>query len=77
MKERSIRAYKDKPARRERTVRFQLSLNRHQVAIDQAYFRAGWRIYASNATAERLSLQAAVATYRYGQWNELSTDMEL
>lgn len=64
VKERLIRAYKEKPARSERTVRFQLSLTRNQEAIDQALFRAGWRIYASNAPPEKLTLAAAVATYR-------------
>jgi transposase len=64
MKERSIRAHKDKPARVERTVRCQLSLKPKQTAIDQANFRAGWRIYATNTTQERLPLAAAVITYR-------------
>lgn len=64
VKERSIRAHKDRPARTERTVRFQLSLKRKQTAIDQANFQAGWRIYATNASQQRLPLAAAVVTYR-------------
>ena len=64
VKERSIRAYKDRPARTERTVRFQLSLKRKQTAIEQANFQAGWRIYATNASQQRLPLAAAVVTYR-------------
>jgi len=42
--ERQIRAYGDKPARTERTVRFQLTVTRNQQAIAEAEFRAGWRI---------------------------------
>jgi transposase len=64
VKARSIRAYKGRPARCERKVRFQLSLTRNQEVIDQALLRAGWRIYATNAPQEKLALAAAVATYR-------------
>jgi len=64
LKEKAIRAYKDKPARTERQVRYQLRVSRHQPAIAQAEFKAGWRIYASNAPAERLSLTEAVLAYR-------------
>jgi len=63
-KERHIRAYKDKPARIERKVRYQLTVTRNQDAIVQAEFRAGWRIYATNAPAETLSLTEAVLAYR-------------
>lgn len=62
--ERSVRAYKDKPARVERSVRYQLTVYRHQPAIDDAEFAAGWRIYATNESAERLSLEQAVSVYR-------------
>lgn len=64
VKVRHIRAYKDKPARTEPQVRYQLTLSRHQAAIAQAEFKAGWRIYASNAPADRLSLTQAVLAYR-------------
>jgi transposase len=64
IKERPIRAYKDKPARIERQVRYQLTLSRNQDAIAAAEFKAGWRIYATNAPAERLSLTEAVLAYR-------------
>lgn len=63
-KERHIRAYKDKPARTERKVRYQLTVTRNQDAIVQAEFRAGWRIYATNAPVETLSLTEAVLAYR-------------
>ena len=61
---RHVRAYKQKPARIERQVRFQLTVNRHQAAIAQAEFKAGWRIYGTNAPAEQFSLTEAVLAYR-------------
>lgn len=62
--ERQIRAYGDKPARTERTVRFQLTVTRNEQAIAEAEFRAGWRIYATNAPAGQLALTQAVLAYR-------------
>lgn len=62
--ERHIRAYKEKPARTERQVRFQLTVSRNQAAIAQPEFKAGWRIYGTNAPAEQLSLTEAVLAYR-------------
>ena len=62
--ERRIRGYKGKPARAERQVRFQLTVSRQEEAIAQAEFKAGWRIYATNARAEKLSLAQAVWAYR-------------
>jgi len=62
--ERQVRAYKDKPARTERKVRLQLTVTRNEQAIAEAEFRAGWRIYATNAPAGRLTLTQAVLAYR-------------
>ena len=62
--ERKIRGYKGKPARVERKVRFQLLVQRNQEAIAQAEFKAGWRIYATNAPQEQLSLAQGVHVYR-------------
>jgi transposase len=62
--ERQIRAYGDKPARTERKVRFQLTVTRNAQAIAEAEFRAGWRIYATNAPAGQLALTQAVLAYR-------------
>jgi transposase len=45
-------------------VRYHLTVSRHQAAIVEAEFKAGWRIYATNAPAERLSLTEAVLAYR-------------
>lgn len=64
VEERPIRAYKGNPARIERQVRYQLSVTRNQAAIAEAEFKAGWRIYATNAPAEALSLTEAVLAYR-------------
>jgi transposase len=62
--ERQVRAYGDQAARTERQVRFQLTVERNPEAIAVAEFQAGWRIYATNAPAERLPLDRAVLAYR-------------
>ena len=67
--ERSVRGYGGKPARTERQVRFQTRVGRNEAAIAWALFKAGWRIYLTNAPAERLSLTEAVLAYR-GQYIE-------
>jgi transposase len=62
--EQQVRAYGDQPARTERQVRFQLTVERNPEAIAAAEFQAGWRIYATNAPAEQLPLDQAVLAYR-------------
>jgi len=62
--ERQVRAYGDQPARTECQVRFQLTVERDPEAIAAVEFKAGWRIYATNAPAERLPLGRAVLAYR-------------
>lgn len=62
--ERHIRKYKERPARIERKVRYQLTVRRNQEAIAAAEFKAGWRIYVTNAPVEKLSLTDAVLAYR-------------
>lgn len=62
--ERQVRAYGDQPARTERQMRVQLAVERNREAIAEAEFKAGWRIYATNAPAERLPLARAVLVYR-------------
>jgi len=62
--ERQIRAYGDRPARTERTVRFQLEVTRCPQAIAEAEFRTGWRVYATNAPATHLSFSQVVIAYR-------------
>ncbi len=61
---RHVRKYRDRPARTEEKVRYQVQVHRRQEAIDQAKQRMGWRVYATNASAERLSLTTAVLAYR-------------
>jgi transposase len=64
VKERQVRGYKGKPARIERKVRYQLTVTRNEEAIGMAEFKAGWRIYATNAPQSQLSLSQAVWAYR-------------
>jgi len=45
-------------------VRFQLTVARNEQAIAEAEFRAGWRIYVTNAPAGQLTLAQAVLAYR-------------
>jgi transposase len=65
--ERHIRKHKERPARTERQVRFQLTVTRQLAAIAAAEFQMGWRIYATNAPQADLSLAQAVWAYR-GQY---------
>ena len=64
VKTRQIRAYKAKPARTEEIIRYQISVTRNKEAIEQAAALVGWRVYATNASQERLNLTDAVLTYR-------------
>jgi transposase len=61
---RQVRAYRGRPARIEETVRYQIQVTRREAAIAQARQRLGWRVYATNAAAQRLSLTQAVLAYR-------------
>jgi transposase len=61
---RQVRAYRERPARIEETVRYQVHVTRREAAIAQAQQRLGWRVYATNAAAQRLSLPQAVLAYR-------------
>jgi transposase len=62
--ERKVRGYRGQPPRIERKVRFQVQVERNQEAIEWAMFKAGWRIYLTNAPQEQLSLTKAVLAYR-------------
>jgi transposase len=62
--ERKVRSYRGQPPRAERKVRFQVQVERDQAAIEWAMFKAGWRIYLTNAPQEQLSLAKAVLAYR-------------
>ncbi|MFN3763864.1 MAG: hypothetical protein ACK4WK_11785, partial [Anaerolineae bacterium] len=67
VKERPVRRYGGRPAtvRQEREVRVTVEVD--EAALEQAIRRLGWRVYATNALAERLSLEQAVLAYR-GQY---------
>jgi len=62
--ERQVRSYRGQPPRLERQVRFQIQVERAQEAIAWAMFKAGWRIYLTNAPQAQLSFTKAVLAYR-------------
>jgi transposase len=64
VKERTVRAYGDRPAeiRKEGEVRLRVQVD--ESALAQASRRLGWRVYASNHPKEELSLSQAVLAYR-------------
>jgi transposase len=62
--QRQVRRYKDRPARTEEKVRYQLHLSRNEAAIEAQYQTMGWRLYVLNAPAEQFSLTQAVLAYR-------------
>jgi len=61
---RQLRKYGNRAAttRQERTV--SVSVQRNEAAIAQAVRLLGWRVYATNAPQEKLSLEQAVLAYR-------------
>lgn len=61
---RPVRAYKDRPAtvRSAEEWRVRVAINR--AALEQAQAGLGWRVYATNAPVEQLSLTQAVLAYR-------------
>ena len=59
-----IRAYGGRPARTETTVRYKVMVTKNADAIAKAERRLGFRLYATNAPLETLSLSQAVLTYR-------------
>ena len=62
--QRQIRKYKDRPARTEETVRYQLQVQRDENALADHYRTRGWRLYVLNAPEDTLSLAQAVHAYR-------------
>jgi transposase len=61
---RPIRKYGDRPARIEEQVRYVVQVERNREAIAAARRPLGWRVYATTAPAEELSLTEAVWAYR-------------
>jgi len=61
---RQVRKYKDRPARLEEKVRYQLHVSRNETAIREQYRTMGWRLYVTNAPVETLSFSQAILAYR-------------
>jgi transposase len=64
VKRRTIRKYRDRPARTEEQVRYVVQVTRDHIAIHVARRLMGWRLYVTNAPAETFSLAEAVWAYR-------------
>ena len=62
--QRQVRRYKDRPARTEQKVRYQLQLSRNEAAIATQHQTMGWRLYLLNAPDKQVSLTQAVLAYR-------------
>lgn len=62
--QRHIRRYRDRPARTEVSVRYQVQVTRNQKAIRHVQRYLGWRLYVTNAPAKRLSAEEGVLAYR-------------
>jgi transposase len=63
-KQRCVRKYKDRPARTEKSVRYVVQVQRNQQAISEVRRAMGWRLYATNAPVEKLSLSKATNVFR-------------
>lgn len=64
VQQKPIRAYKDKPARTETTIRYQLHVHPNEEAIAQEYRYCGWRLYVTNAPDSQLDLADLLFLYR-------------
>jgi transposase len=62
--QRSIRKYKDHPARTEKSIRYVVQVRRNQQAISEVRRAMGWRLYATSAPVEKLPLSKAVNVFR-------------
>ena len=62
--QRQVRKYKERPARTEQKVRYQLHLRRNEAVIEAQYCTLGWRLYALNAPTAQFSLAQAFLAYR-------------
>ena len=63
-KKRSVRAYKDRPARTEYRVRYEIDIQRKGKNIREARQKLGWRLYVNNAPEKLLNFQKLIMTYR-------------
>ncbi|MGC9084475.1 MAG: IS1634 family transposase [Anaerolineae bacterium] len=64
VQERQIRPYGDRPAETRIEREWRVTVARNEAAIEQRVRTLGWRVYASNAPQEVLSLEQAVLAYR-------------
>jgi transposase len=62
--EREIRKYGHRPARTVVEQEFRLAVEVDEAAVAKQLRRKGWRVYATNASADRLPLAQAVLAYR-------------
>lgn len=62
--QRQVRAYGSRPAETRLEQTWQVTVQQNQSVIAQAIRALGWRVYASNAPQEILSLEQAVLAYR-------------
>ncbi len=63
-RQRSIRAYGDRPARVEKYHRYTVHVQRDTPAIEHLERTLGWRVYATNTLRRALTLTQAVQAYR-------------
>jgi len=64
IEETPVRAYGQRPASVREDHVFKLSAQLNATAFDAEQARAGWRVYATNQSSDRLSLTRAVLAYR-------------
>lgn len=58
------RKYRERAARSEQTIIYQLKVKRNLAAISLTHRLMGWRLYASNCPTQQLNFQQAVKAYR-------------
>lgn len=64
VKEREVRAWKNRPARSERQVRHEVRVEVDDQGLLKRRQQLGWSFYATNHSREGLSLEPAILTYR-------------
>lgn len=62
--ERHVRPYRDRPARTYTTSNLSVSAQLNETALSDTIHRLGWRVYATNAETESLSITDAVGAIR-------------
>lgn len=62
--QRHIRKHKERPARTETSVRYQIQVDPDDLAIEQVQETLGWRLYVTNCPSEQLPVTEAVRAYR-------------